>query len=113
MIVMSTDYTQALKNIKEAEEASSRAIEEKKKALMAELAAAQEEASKLNTAARAEAEAYVAGQVEYARSVAEKGAEKLVATTQKDAQQIAKKKLGKAALEKIIEDILLSEFKGA
>ncbi len=46
-------------------------------------------------------------------SGAEQEAKKLVASTQKEAVENAQKKLDKPQLKKIIDEILLSEFKGA
>jgi vacuolar-type H+-ATPase subunit H len=113
MMAMSTDYTQTLKSIKEAEETSAREIAEKKKSVAEKLQNLEVEANKSIAAAKEEAEAYVAEQVENARSLAQVEADKLIASTKKDAQKVASKKLEKTAFKKIIEDTLLSEFKGA
>jgi vacuolar-type H+-ATPase subunit H len=112
-MTVSNDYTQTLKAIKDAEEASANALAEKKKLLVAQLEAAQEQASKDVAAAKAAAEEYIAKEVEIARASAEAKAKLLVASTQEEAESIAAKKLGKTQLDKIIEDILLSEFEGA
>ena len=113
MIMMSTDYTEALKTIKEAEGASSSAIAERKKKLAEQLEWAKEQAAKDIAAANAAAEAYVAKEVENAKSAAEANSKMLVASTVKDADRVASKKVTKTEFKKIIEDTLLSEFKGA
>ncbi len=112
-MAMSTDYTQTLKSIKEAEETSAREIAEKKKVLAEKLQILEVEANKSIASAKDESEAYVAKQVEQARASAQVDAEKLIASTKKDAEKVAVKKLEKTAFKKIIEETLLSEFKGA
>lgn len=110
---MSTDYTQTLKSIKEAEEASSNAIAELRKKLAEQLEVAKEQASKDLAEAKSAAEEYVANEVGRARSAAEANSKVLVASTVKDAEKVADKKLGKIEFKKIIEDTLLPEFQGA
>jgi len=112
-ITMSTDYTQTLKTIKDAEEASAREIAEKKKALAEKLEKAQAEANAGVVKARTDAETNVSQEVEAAKVTAEAEARKLVESNVKDAERVAQKKLGKNEFKKIIDDILLSEFKGA
>ena len=112
-VTMSTDYTQTLKTIKETEEESARTITEKKKALAEKLEKAQGEANADVARARSAAEAHVSREVETARSAAEAEARKLVESNVKDAEKVAQRKLGKAEFKKMIDDILLSEFKGA
>jgi vacuolar-type H+-ATPase subunit H len=109
---LSLDYSQTLKNIKDAEEVSSKEIAEKKRLLADELQRMQEEAAKSTAAAKAEAEAYEMAEVEKARSAAQVQAGKLVASTAKEAESIATKRLDETELKNIIEEILLSEFKG-
>ena len=110
---MSIDYTQTLKTIKDAEEESARAIAEEKKAFAEKLEKAQAEANADVARARTEAEAYVLQEVEAARVTAEAEARKLVDSNVKDAERVAQRKLGKTEFKKIIDDTLLSEFKGA
>jgi len=112
-MAMSTDYTQTLKSIKEAEETSAREIAEKKKALAQKLQNLEVEANKSIASAKEEAEAYLTKQVELARASAQVDAEELIASTKKDAEKVAAKKLEKTTFKKIIEETLLSEFKGA
>ncbi|MDG6905614.1 MAG: hypothetical protein JRN20_07510 [Nitrososphaerota archaeon] len=110
---MSTDYTQTLKAIKEAEEASGNAVAERKKKLAEQLELAKEQASKDLATAKAASEEYIAKEVEKARSAAEADSKVLTASTVKDAEKVAERKLGKTEFKKIIEDTLLAEFQGA
>jgi vacuolar-type H+-ATPase subunit H len=112
MMPLSIDYSQTLKNIKDAEEAGNREIAEKKRVLAEELQLIQEEAAKSIAAAKADAEAYVAKEVEKARSAAQVEADKIVESVAKEAEQIAARKLDKSTFKRIIEEVLLSEFKG-
>lgn len=107
---MSTDYTQTLKTIKEAEEASSSAIAERKKKLAEQLEWAKDQASKEIATAKAAAEVYVAKEVDNARSAAEANSKSLFASTVRDAEKVATKKVSKTEFYKIIEETLLSEF---
>jgi len=109
---LSTNYTETLKRIKDAEEASNREVAEKKKDLEAELLGIEEAADNSIEAARKEAELYVEKAGESARDAAQKGADALLATAQKDAQQVASRRLGKKELGKILDDTVFSEFKG-
>jgi len=111
-MAMSTDYTQTLKSIKEAEEISAREIADKKKVLAEKLQNLEVEANKSIALAKEESETYVDQQVEQARASAQVGAEKLISSTKKDAEKVAAKKVEKAGFKKIIEETLLSEFKG-
>jgi vacuolar-type H+-ATPase subunit H len=108
---MSTDYTETLKKIKETEEATSREILEKRKALEAELRS-MEEASAVSIAeAKRQAEALISSEVEKARKTAQKQADAHLASTTKEAKEVAARKLDKASLKKIEEKTILSEFK--
>ncbi|MHB8567946.1 MAG: hypothetical protein ACYC7D_06915 [Nitrososphaerales archaeon] len=111
--MMSTDYTQALRSIKQAEETSNREISERKKALEENLRMAEEEASRSIAAAKQEAESMVAVEVERTKLGAQAGAETLLSSTTMEASGVAAKKLSASELRKIIEETLLSEFKGA
>ena len=112
MIEMSTDYTQALKSIKDAEESSGKAIDERKRALAESLEKAHAESEAEIATAKLQAEGMVAEQIESARKVAEQDSKKIVDSTTTQAQLIARKKVSKAELKKIIEETLLSEFAG-
>src|SRR5579875_1283270 len=111
--MMSTDYTQTLKSIKEAEEASNAAIAERKRQLEERLRSAEEDSARSLAEARKKAEELIAAEVERARLSAQSNAEKLLASTSKDAAKIAAKRLSPIELRKIIDETLLSEFKGA
>jgi vacuolar-type H+-ATPase subunit H len=108
---MSTDYTETLKKIKETEEATSRELLEKRKALEGELGGAEEDAAASISQAKRKAEELVAAEVEKARRAAQKEADALLAKSSKDAKEVAARKLDKAALKKIIDQTILSEFK--
>jgi vacuolar-type H+-ATPase subunit H len=108
---MSTDYTETLKKIKETEEATSREILERRKALEEELRRMEAESAGSIAQAKAQAEAYVAGEVEKARLSAQSNADALLTTTNKQAKEVAAKRLDKKDLKKIIDNTLFSEFK--
>jgi len=108
---MSTDYTETLKKIKETEEATSREILERRKALEEELRHMEAESAGSIAQAKAQAEAYTASEVEKAHSSAQSKADALMATTSKQAKEVAAKRLDKKDLKKIIDNTLFSEFK--
>ena len=108
---MSNDYTETLKKIKETEEATSREILEKRKALEEELRHLEEASAVSIAEEKKKGEALVASEVENARKSAQKKADVLLASTSKEAKEIAAKKLDKAALRNIIDKTILSEFK--
>jgi vacuolar-type H+-ATPase subunit H len=108
---MSTDYTETLKKIKETEEATSREILERRKALEEELRRMEADSATSIAQAKAQAEAYVAAEVEKAGKSAQAKADGLLATTSKQAKDVAAKKLDKKDLKKIIDNTLFSEFK--
>lgn len=110
--MMTSDYTQTLKTIKEAEEASEKAIADKRKMLADQLQMAQDRAAKDISDARAAAEAYIAQEIEKARAAAEADAKKLVDAAAIQAKSVAQKKVDDAEFRKIIQEILLSEFTG-
>lgn len=112
MIELSADYTQTLKSIKDAEESSSKAIEERKKALAESLEKTRLQSEAEIALAKQQAEKIIADEVEAARKAAEADSKKIVESTTAQAQSIARKKISKAALKKIIEETLLSEFSG-
>lgn len=109
---MSTNYTDTLKKIKEAEEASNREVTEKKKALEAELHDIEQVADKSIEVAKKEAELYATKEIDTAKESAQKEADALLDSTRKNAEEIASQKLDKKEFRKIIEEILFSEFKG-
>ena len=108
---MSTDYTETLKKIKETEEATSREILERRKALEEELRRMEADSATSIAQAKAQAEAYVAAEVEKASKSAQAKADGLLAATSKQAKDVAAKKLDKKDLKKIIDNTLFSEFK--
>ena len=108
---MSTDYTETLKKIKETEEATSREILERRKALEEELRRMEAESANTIAQAKAQGEAYIAAEVEKASKSAQAKADGLLATTSKQAKDVAAKKLDKKDLKKIIDNTLFSEFK--
>jgi vacuolar-type H+-ATPase subunit H len=110
-MTMSTDYTETLKKIKETEEATSREILEKRKALEEELRRLEEASAASIAESKRKGEELVAGEVENARRAAQQGADAILASTSKEAKEIAAKKLDKAALRKIIDKTILPEFK--
>lgn len=112
MIEMSTDYTQTLRSIKDAEEASSKAIDEKKKMLTERLENARSETVAEVASVKEQAETMVTKEIDIAQKSAEADSKKIVESTVSEAQAIARKKVTKSALKKIIEETLLSEFAG-
>ena len=109
---MSTNYTDTLKKIKEAEEASNRQVSERRKSLEAELLSLEQQADRSISDAKAAAESYVAGEAEKARSASQKEAEALLASTKKKAAALSARALDKKQLREIIDKVLLSEFQG-
>jgi vacuolar-type H+-ATPase subunit H len=107
---MSTDYTETLKKIKETEEATSREILERRKALEEELRRMEAESASSIAQAKAQAESYIAGEVEKARLSAQGKADALLATTSRQAKEVASKRLDKKDLKNIIDNTLFSEF---
>ncbi len=108
---MSTDYTETLKKIKETEEATSREILERRKALEEELRRMEGDSANSIAQAKSQAEAYTAAEVEKARKSSQVKADALLATTNKEAREVASSKLDKKDLKKIIDNTLFSEFK--
>ncbi len=108
---MSTDYTETLKKIKETEEATSREILERRKALEEELRKMEADSAGQIAQAKAQGEAYIAAEVEKARKSAQAKADTLLGTTSKEAKDVAAKRLDKKDLKKIIDNTLFSEFK--
>lgn len=107
---MSTEYTDTLKRIKAAEDAGNMEVSERRKALEAELHQLEQETDSSIEASKRDADAFVAGEVEKARRAAQADADTLLASTSKQAEAIASKKLEKKELRKIIESVILSEF---
>ena len=92
---MSTNYTETLKRIKDAEEASNREVAEKKKALEAELLSIEQAADKSIEARRRTPSSTSTRQAENAREAAQKEADALLSTAQKKAEEISSKRLDK------------------
>lgn len=109
---MSTNYTDTLKKIKAAEEASNREVSERRRSLEAELLSLEERSDKSIADAKAAAESYVTSEGDKARSAAEKEADALLASTKKKADALSAKSLDKKQLREIVDKVLLSEFKG-
>lgn len=107
----STDYTETLKKIKETEEATSRDVLERRKALEEELRRLEEDSAAKIADAKKQAETIVGNEVEKARSSAQRDADALLAKTYSETKQISSQKQDKAALKKIIDQVVLSEFK--
>jgi vacuolar-type H+-ATPase subunit H len=108
---MSTNYADTLKRIKDAEEASNREVAEKKKSLEAGLHEVEREADESIEATKKEAELYVTREADQARQLAQKSADDLLASTRRKADGVASRKLDKKEFRRIIDDIVLSEFK--
>jgi vacuolar-type H+-ATPase subunit H len=108
---MSTNYADTLKRIKEAEETSNREVAEKKKSLETELHEIEKVADESIELTKKEAELYVTHEVEDARKSAQKDADGMLATSRRKADEIASKKLEKKEFRRVIDDIVLSEFK--
>jgi vacuolar-type H+-ATPase subunit H len=109
---MSTEYTETLKKIKETEESSNKEVAEKKRALEEELKNLEVESDRSIAAAKRESEDYVAAEVEKARKAAQAQADALLASGSKQAETVANKKIDSKELSKIIDQALLSGFKG-
>jgi vacuolar-type H+-ATPase subunit H len=95
----SNDYAEALRKLKEAEVSTATELAARRKALEEE--------------AKGEAEAFEARSVEAARSAAQAEAEKLLSSAAGEVERIAAKRLDKKEFRKIVDDVLLSEFKEA
>jgi vacuolar-type H+-ATPase subunit H len=108
---MSTNYADTLKRIKEAEETSNREVAEKKKSLETELHEIEKVADESIELTKKEGELYVTHEVEDARKSAQKDADGMLATSRRKADEIASKKLEKKEFRRVIDDIVLSEFK--
>jgi vacuolar-type H+-ATPase subunit H len=108
---MSTNYTDTLKRIKDAEEASNREVAEKKKSLEAELADIEQTADQSIEVAKRDAELYVTKETDEAKESAEKDAEALLSSTKRQADAVASKRLDKKDFQRIIDEIVFSEFK--
>ena len=108
---MSTDYTETLKKIKETEEATSREILDRRKALEAGLQKLEADSAGEIGDAKNQAESHISREVEKARKAAQEKADALHSKTNKEAKEISAKKLDKATLRKIIDKTILSEFK--
>lgn len=108
---MSTNYTDTLKRIKDAEEASNREVAEKKKSLEADLSDIEQTADQSIEVAKKDAELYVTKETDEAKESADKDAKTLLSSTQRQADAIASKRLDKKAFQRIIDEIIFSEFK--
>jgi vacuolar-type H+-ATPase subunit H len=108
---LSTDYTETLKKIKDTEEAASREVLEKRKALEEELRRMEDAAAQSIAEAKRKGEALIADEVDKAAKAAQTQADAMVSATEKESQQTAGKKLDKASLKKIVDGTILAEFK--
>jgi vacuolar-type H+-ATPase subunit H len=106
-----TNYTETLKRIKDAEEASNREVAEKKKDLEAELLSIEQAADSSIEATRKDAELSVEKAGEAAKESSQKEADALLASARKKAEEISSRRLGKKELGKIVDSILFAEFK--
>lgn len=109
---MSTNYTDTLKRIKEAEEDSNREVAEKRKSLEGELHDIEKLSDESIEVAKRDAELYVSKETEEARESAQKQADDLISSTSRKAEDIAAEKLDKKEFRRIIDEIIFSEFKG-
>jgi vacuolar-type H+-ATPase subunit H len=108
---MSTNYTDTLKRIKEAEEDSNREVSEKKKGLEAELHEMEQAADQSIEVAKRDAEIYVTKEVVTQRNLSQKEAEALLASATRSAEAIVSKRLERKEFRKLIDETLFSEFK--
>jgi len=108
---LSTDYTETLKRIKDTEEASSREILERRKALEAELRQLEEASNASMEEAKKKGEAQVADEVAKTVRAAQKEADASLASVEKESKAVSGKKLDKGALNKIADNVVLAEFK--
>lgn len=108
---MSTNYTDTLKRIKEAEETSNREVAEKKKSLEAELHDIEQTADESIEVAKKNAELYVTKETDAAKESAQKEASALIESTSRKAEDVASKRLDKKEFRRIIDQIVFSEFK--
>ena len=108
---MSTDYTDTLKKIKETEEASSREILERRKALEEGSAPWRRTRQPPSPTPRSAATSTWRRRSRRPERPRQKGADALLAKTAKEASVVASKKLDKKDLKKIIDNSLFSEFK--
>lgn len=107
----SIDYAETLKKIKESEVETARELAERKKAHEGDLRTLEEESAHSIEEAKQEAEALEAKMVEAARSSAQAEAEKLLISVSGQVRAVAGRRLTKKELEKILQDVLLSEFR--
>ncbi len=107
----SNDYAETLRKLKETEVSAATELAARRKALEEELTKLEEESARSIEEAKGEAEAFEARSVETARSAAQSEAEKLLSTAAKDVEKIAAMRLDKKEFRKIVDDVLLSEFK--
>jgi len=108
---LQSNYASELKAIKEKEEETNRILAQRKTELEVELQKAEEESIKAVANARSSAERLVSQEVEKVRAVAQKDAEKLLQDKKQEAQKIASRRLSESEIRKIIDNVLLSEFK--
>jgi vacuolar-type H+-ATPase subunit H len=108
---MSTNYADTLKRIKEAEETSNREVAEKKKSLEAELHEIERLADESIELIKKEAELSVTHEVEDARQSAETDADGMLASSRRKAEEVASRRLEKKEFRRVIDDMVLSEFK--
>ena len=109
-MIMSADYTDTLKKIKGLEEASSKALAERRRALEEQLRQLEAESAHSINDAKKKAEGLISERVGQARESANKEAGEISSVAEKEAGAMASKKLGKKELKKVIDDVLFSEF---
>jgi hypothetical protein len=108
---LQSDYASELKAIKEKEEETGRRLAQRKKELELELQRTEEESNKAIANARSSAEKLVLQEVEKARATAQMDADRLLLDKRGDSQKIAARKLSESEIRRIIDNVLLSEFK--
>lgn len=107
------EYTDTLKQIKEIEEAGAKELADAKKAMESEVHSLEEESAKSIAATRERADVTVATGVDQARRQAQAEANEAIAAAQKGSDSIMLRKLDKKDLRKVIDEIILAEFREA
>ena len=98
-----TDYSQTLKAIKDAEEQTNRELAERRKHLEDQLQKVRQESENEIATARSEAERYIAEQVEKVRASAQQDIQILVESREKEAEKIKSRRLTDSEIRKIID----------
>ncbi len=107
------EYTDTLKQIKEIEEAGAKELIDAKKTMEAEVHALEEESARSIAATRERADVTVATEVDQARREAQAEANEAFGAAQKESDKVMLRKLDKKDLKKVIDEIILAEFREA